>query len=193
MKVTLQVDGEAKNIQRPKGGIPFPVNPSGIDRKLFQEEREKSEQEKTRKLILEAFANVDEYPERYGKPFKTLMPKKTWERKDVSDLIELANNLGDHEADWVEQALELAQRISNGESWEDICDTLDTARWFRLVKWKNGDYLRVGGSREFNNSYSASYFRYLNFYSASDVRKLGCNFDNEVTFTVPLVVLRDEN
>ena len=31
-------------------------------------------------------------------------------------------------ADWVEQAFEWAQRISNGESWKTICNDADTAK-----------------------------------------------------------------
>ena len=109
MKVTLQVDEKANPIQRPTEGIPFPVNPLGIDRKLFQEERKDPRQEETRQLILQAFTKVDEYPEKYGKPFNTLMPKKTWDWKTVNELGKLATELGNHEADWVEQAIEWAQ------------------------------------------------------------------------------------
>lgn len=185
MKVTLQVDGKEKTFSedelasivkeyleqkqaathgeetpiqrpmRPTEGVPFEVNPLDIDRNLFQEKRKDSRQEWTRQLILEAFTKMDEDPTRYGKPFKTLMPEKTWRWKYVSDLIELAKNLGDHDADWVEQALEWAQRISNGETWEDICNNPDTANWYRLVKWKNGYYRLVGGSRKGNGSLPA--------------------------------------
>ena len=171
---------EAKLIQRPTEGVPFEVNPSGIDRKLFQEEREDSRQEWTRQLILEAFTKMDEDPTRYGNSFKTLMPEKTWRWKYVRDLIKLANKLGDHIADWVEQALEWAQRISNGETWEDICNNPDTANWYRLFKWKNGYYRLVGGSRG-NDDDSP----------ASDVNYNYCNSNNKCNFadTVPLVVL----
>ena len=211
MKVTLQVDGrelsleeveaivreyfsnpkvaggktttqqEAKPIQRPTEGIPFPVNHLDIDRNPFQEMREDSQQERTRQLILEAFAMVDKNPKKYGNPFKTLMPKKTWDWKTVYELEKLATELGNHEADWVEQALEWAQRIANGETWEDICNKPDTANWYRLVKWQDGHRL-VGGSREFSSSVPASGVFYSHYRSY-----------HEIFYAVPLVVLRDGN
>ena len=170
---------EAKPIQRPTEGIPFKVNPLEIDRNLFQKEREYKRQEETRQLILEAFTKVDEDPEKYGKPFKTLMPEKTWQGwKKVGELIDIAYKLGDHDADWVEQALEWAQRISNGETWEDICNNPDTANWYRLIEWKNGYYRLVGGSRE----------RY-NYRPASDVHDDNYLSNYGIFYTVPLVVL----
>ena len=169
---------EAKSIQRPTEGVPFEVNPLGIDRNLFQENRKDSRQEWTRQLILEAFTKMDEDPTRYGKLFKTLMPEKTWNWKFVSDLIELADNLGGHVADWIEQALEWAQRISNGETWENICNNPDTANWYRLVKWKNGYYRLVGGSRKDNDYSPASYVVSFSYDSSS-----------KIYFAVPLVVL----
>ena len=89
----------------------------------------------------------------------------------------MACKLGDHNADWVEQALEWAQRISNGESWEVICNNADTANWYRMIIWKNGYARLVGGSR--NRS---------NVFPASDVH----NYDYDsygIIYTVPLVVL----
>ncbi len=177
----VAISSEGKPIERPMHpteGVPFEVNPSEIDRNLFQEKREDSRQEWTRQLILEAFTKMDEDPTRYGKPFKTLMPEKTYEGKPVSELIKLANKLGDHIADWVEQALEWAQRISNGETWEDICDNQDTANWRRLVKWKNDYYRLVGGSRKFSNNNPASYVS-IDYFGSSD----------KFNITVPLVVL----
>ena len=150
MKVTLQVDEKKtsfKRPMRPTEGDPFEVNPPGINRTLFQVKREDPNQETMRQLILEAFTKKDENPEKYGKPFKTLMPEKTWDWKTVGELKELATKLGDHIADWVEQALEWAQRIQNGETWEAICNEPDTAKWYRLVQWKNGCYGIVGGAR----------------------------------------------
>ena len=167
-----------QKLMRPTEGVPFPVNPSGINRNLFQKKREDKRQEETRQLILEAFVQVDEYPKKYGKPFNTLMPKKTWTWKTVEELRKLATEMEDHEADWVEQALEWAQRIVNGEPWEDVCNNPDTANWYRLVKWKNGYYRLVGGSREDNDDCPASY-----------VSNVNCNSSNEVYTTVPLVVL----
>ena len=105
----------------------FEVNPQAINQGLFQKKRKDERQEETRKLILEAFAEVNSSPEKYGRKFKTMMPNTTWISKTVGELKELACELGDHNADWVEQALEWAQRICNGESWETVCNNVDTA------------------------------------------------------------------
>ena len=79
----------------------------------------------------------------------------------------------------MEQALEWAQRICNGESWEAVCNDADTANWYRLVVWKNGYGRLVGGSRN------------RNFYSpASDVDNYDYNSNYWVDYTVPLVVLK---
>ena len=163
---------------RPEEGVPYLVNPSEIDWTLFKTERGNVRQESTRKLILEAHTFVDEYPQRYGKPFYTLIPNKTWDNKTVGGLRELATNLGDHMADWVEQALEWAQRITNGETWEDVCNKADTAKWYRLIDWK-GSYARlVGGSRKGYND-----------GPASDVFLDNCVSGDSLSITVPLVVL----
>ena len=168
----------AKPILRPMEGVPFVVDPSGIDRSLFQKKRKDRRQEETRQHILEAFAKMDENPGKYDKPFKTLMPAKTWDWKTVDDLKKLAANLGDHNANWVEQFLEWAQRIQNGETWEAICNKADTANWYRLIEWKNGYARVVGGSRLNYNNYPASAVNICNFYS-----------DIIFDITVPLVVL----
>lgn len=177
MKVTLQVDGKEKTFSedelvsivkeylaqkqaathgeetpiqrpmRPTEGVPFEVNPLVIDRTPFQEGRKDQMQEETRQLILKAFAMVDENPTRYGNPFKTLMPEKTWDEKTYDELRKLATDLGDHMADWVELALVWAQQIYNGEPWKNLCDSSDLAKWFRLVDWGNGCYGIVGGAR----------------------------------------------
>lgn len=169
----------AKVEQRPTEDKWFEVNPQAIDQSLFQKERKDERQEKTRRLILEAFAEVKNSPEKYGKKFKTMMPKKSWKSKTVKELKQLACELGNHNADWVEQALEWAQRICNGESWEVICNNADTANWYRLVVWKNGYARLVGGSRANDNHNPASYVD-------------NADFDSYYSFssTVPLVVLK---
>lgn len=159
----------------------FEVNPQAIDQSLFQKKREDESQEKTRKLIVEAFAEVKSSPEKYDKKFKTVMPKKTWTSETVEDLKQVACKLGDHNADWVEQALEWAQRIFNGESWEVVCNNDDTANWYRLVVWKNGYARLVGGSLYGDCSSPASYVSSTDYDS-----------DFSIELTVPLVVLYEE-
>lgn len=133
--------------KKPTEGEWFEVKPKAIDQNLFKKKRKDTRQEEARQLILEAFTEMKNNPEKYGKNFKTMMPKKDWSTKTVGQLKEMACKLGDHNADWVEQALEWAQRIANGELWEAICNNPDTANWYRLVVWKNGYARLVGGSR----------------------------------------------
>ena len=176
--ITLQVNGQTEQFaEKPTEGKWFKVNPLAINQQLFKRKRSDYQQEQTRQLILKAFEEMKNNP-KYAKPFKTMMPEKTWESKTVGELKELASKLGDHNADWVEQALEWAQRIANGESWEKICNRSDMANWYRLVVWKNGDTRLVGGSRK------------VDFYnSASGVSSFSYHGDVNVDYAVPLVVL----
>lgn len=175
---TTQQTTTAKVAQKPTEDAWFEVKPQAINQKLFEKKKEDSIQEATRKLILEAFVKMKEKPEKYGRDFKTLMPKKTWDSKTVAQLKEMASNLGDHNADWIEQALEWAQRISNGESWETICNDKDTANWHRLIVWKHGYNCIVGGSVFFDHD-----------YPASDVGIAFCDNNRNLKSSVPLVVL----
>ena len=165
--------------EKPAEGKWFEVNPLDINQQLFRKKREDLRQERTRKLILEAFSEVKKNPEKYGKSFKTMMPEKEWESKTFAELEKLAESLGDCIADWVHQSLEWAQRLANGESWEAICNEVDTANWYRLVVWKNGSLRLVGGSRDGFPSGSASDVNFDDYFYSYN------RFDN----TVPLVVL----
>jgi len=167
---------ETEISEKPTEGKWFKVNPLAIDKTLFKEERVSSRQESIRLLILDAFEELKKNL-KYAKPFKTMMPQKTWDRKTVKELKELASNLGNHNADWVEQAFEWAQRIANGESWEDVCDKKDTANWYRLIVWKDGYTRIIYGARECDDNNRATYisrYGYREYYSMS--------------YTVPLVV-----
>lgn len=169
----------AKVAQVPTEDQWFEVNPQTINQSLFKKKRKDERQERTRKLILGAFAEVKSSPEKYGRKFKTMMLKKTWTFKTVAELKQLACEFGNHNADWVEQALEWAQRICNGESWEAVCNNADTANWYRLVVWKNGYARLVGGSRCNDLNYPASGVTYRDYVS---------NYG--ISNTVPLVVLK---
>ena len=171
----------AKVAQVPTEDQWFEVNPQTINQSLFKKKRKDERQERTRKLILEAFAEVKSSPEKYGRKFKTMMPKKTWTSKTVAELKQLACEFGNHNADWVEQALEWAQRICNGESWKAVCNNADTANWYRLVVWKHGYARLVGGSRHDDNYFPASDDLSDDYFSFN-------SFDN----TVPLVVLYEK-
>lgn len=171
----------AKVAQVPTEGQWFEVNPQTINQSLFKNKRKDERQERTRKLILEAFAEVKSSPEKYGRKFKTMMPKKTWTSKTVAELKQLACEFGNHNADWVEQSLEWAQRICNGESWEAVCNKADTANCYRLVVWKNGYARLVGGSHNDNN-----------YSPASDISNNDYISFNRLNYTVPLVVLYEK-
>lgn len=164
----------------PTEGKGFKVDHKAIDQKLFQKKREDSRQENTRQIILEALEEVKNNPEKYAESFETLMPEKTWSSKTVDELEELSVKFGGYDGDWVEQALEWAQRISNGESWKKVCNDFDTANWYRLVKWKNGEYKLVGGSRKMGISRKP----------ASNVFMTVCSPNSSLSNAVPFVVLR---
>lgn len=206
MKVTLQIDGdkrtfsnvenisiEEENVkastedkiyevaEKPTEGKWFKVKPLAIDQTLFQNKRKNEKQEKTRQLILEAFEELKKNPKKYGKNFRTMMLNKEWSSKTVAEFKEMACKLGNHMANWVEQALEWAQRIANGESWEDICNKLDSADWYRLVVWKNGCIRGIGGSVDDNGD-----------FPASDVGDSDYDDYDDINNAVPLVVAYDE-
>lgn len=174
---TTQQTTTVKVAQKPTEGEWFEVKPQAINQKLFETKRPAVRQENTRRLILEAFVEMQNEPEKYAKKFFTMMPKKTWRHKTFVELEEMASKLGDHNANWVEQALEWAQRIANGESWEAICNDNDTANWYRLVVWKSGYARHVGGSVCNNHD-----------LPASCVADFDCSELDSLEYTVPLVV-----
>lgn len=166
--------------QTPTEGKLFEVNPMGIDRSLFEKTMEDRRQELTRDIIQEAFAEVDKHPEKYASPFYTLIPEKNWEGyKTALELKAYAEDLGDHMTDWVEQALEWAQRIANGECWENIYYKIDKTKYRRMIVWKNGFFRFVGGSCIEHYERPASYIDYIDCTSISAVHS-----------TVPLVTLK---
>lgn len=144
MKETLQVN-ERQILQAPTEGKWFRINVRTIDQTLFNEARSDSNQEKTRQLILEAFEEVKKSP-KYVKSFKILIPRKNWSSKNVRACKRFAQRkFRGSIATWVDQALVWAKRISDGESWEMVCNSKDTANWYRLIKWKDGTIHPVGG------------------------------------------------
>ena len=164
--------------QSPTEGKLFEVNPLGIDRSKFEKSMSDKRQEWTRQIIQEAFAEVDKNPEKYASEFYTLIPEKKWKGyKTVAELEAYTKDLDGWMANWVEQTLEWAQRISNGESWKAVCNNADTAKWYRVIRWKNGYYRLVGGSRNHDDYSPASYVDYDDFVS-----------NDSVSYSVPLVV-----
>lgn len=168
----------------PTVGKLFEVRPLEIDRRNFEKPmRYDSKEEWTRLLIKAAFAEVDRHPERYASSLYTLIPEKNWgnEWKNIAELKEYAKDLGGEMADWIVQALEWAQRINNGETWNNVCTCLDPIIYLRMVIWNDGHVKLVGGS---------DFFRY-DFLST---RAFYCFGADEFLFvnTVPLVAFKQE-
>ena len=163
---------------KPTKGVRFEVNPEKINRGLFYERRANGVQEWTRQIILHAFKEVDEKNVQYGKTFYTYIPKKTWLCEKVAFLKKVAERDGGHLADGIEQALEWAQRISNGESWSDVCNSPDMAEYYRLVEWTPGKIRRVGGVEKSFTAHSAVHVEKHFFYFLED----------KTEDTVPLII-----
>ena len=94
---------------------------------------------------------------------------------------------GDHLADWVEQAMEWAQRIANGEKWETICNQADTIGCYRVIKGKDGRPKFVGGNCY---DYEANKNTIITPTSISDT--YGPNHFHKIKQAKPLVVAYDE-
>lgn len=164
----------------PEEGKLYEVVPLRIKRSYFEEPMSDQKQERTRLIIRAAFAEVDKHPERYNAPFYTLIPEINWGGdKTVEELKEYASDFGGLMADWVEQALEWAQRISNRESWESICNMADTARSYRMISLNNTCYRIVGASRYLRSG-----------EAVAEVRNYDYNSMSKVYNTVPLIVIK---
>lgn len=105
-----------RNVTKPTEGEWFEVKPQDINQKLFRRKRKDEEQERVRKIIIEAFVEMKENPEEYGRSFKTMMPEKTWDSKTVFELKKMACQLGDHNASWVTTMPIGSNRPLNGPS-----------------------------------------------------------------------------
>lgn len=132
--------------QAPTEGVWFWVKPREIiiNQKIFNEVREDRKQERTRKLILEAIEQTKKNPQKYKDAFRVMIPKKAWKVITVEEMNRNATKIGAHIADWVEWILVLAQRIVNGQSWEEICNFPAKSKWFKLIMWETGYFRTVG-------------------------------------------------
>lgn len=118
------------------------VDLDNIDQSIFQEPQNNYSCEETRQIILEAFAEVKKNPKKYPSKFKTMFRNNSPLHEE--DFEAYCCKFGDHSADWVEQALEWAQRICF-ESWWDVCIGDDKGSSVaRAVLWKDGKYHYVG-------------------------------------------------
>ena len=174
---------------RPLEGRWFIVRPRQIGRWMFEEEREDPIQEETRQMILQAIGEVERIPEKYAQSFKTMYPFRSWKQyrpKKISDLDSMAKVLGSHMADETEQALEWAQRIWNGESWEEVCNIPDSAPSYRIITCKDHPFLHrvVGGSREAKSQCGASH---INSEKYARYDQIGCSVPLVVSYNVPAI------
>lgn len=173
--------GETMQItQKPTEDKWFEVKPKFLSPNLFKGKRIDKKQEAVRHLIIDALAEMQKNSE-YERAFKTMMPKKTWASKTVMQLEGVAKDRGEEMATWIHQALEWAQRLTNGETWEAVCNDPDSANWYRLIIWKGGSTRLVGGAISDRNNFPASMIHY------DDLKD-----DRILSFTVPLVVTYDE-
>lgn len=164
---------------KPTEGMWFRVEPLNINRTLFAKTRIDPIEEEIRQIILKAFTELDKKPEKYGIAFETIMPEKKWDEEiSVEELKQLAAGLGGHIANWIEQVLEWAQRIANGETWMDLCNKPDTANWYRVVEWLNEEeYQIIGGSRK----------SFDNRNTATNICSYSFDCKEKVINTIPLV------
>lgn len=179
-------------ITSPIEGKWFKVNPMDINRKPFAKKRQNSAQETMRRAILTAFDAVDKnLAGYYSKPFETLIPLRNqlqsifWAETEKTtiryfeDLIKTYNSSYAW-ANRIEQYLEWAQRIQNGDTWEALCNEEDHTTRHRLVIGidKNSIYT-VGGSYMGDKSNVPTY-----------ITKSVCIPGFEICGAVPLIVRR---
>ena len=128
----------------------FRIDYKTIDKKLFEKKRKTLKQEETRMKIKKAFMMAEKHPYQYAVPFWTMVPKRKDCGGDIGEIIQYAVNLGGIPADWVHQALEWAQRITEkGEkAWKEICNEPDTHNSYRLIISEDGTPILMGGSRD---------------------------------------------
>lgn len=125
----------------PRTDIWYVVNPLDIDQELFEEERPDEKQEKTRQTILKAFAMLNSNPIKYGAKFMSTVPYHSGESylSTTGKIILVGTEF--------EQVIEWAQRIANGETWEDMCNKKDTMNAYRIIYSDNErkEEILVGG------------------------------------------------
>lgn len=145
-KAITEEKGERKPIIGPLEGYWYPVKPFEINKALFQNPRKDLKQEDTRRRIIQAFKKIEKEPSKYERGFETMIPIKRWDMLDMKSLKRNAVLLGDRMTNLIEQYLEWAQRISNGEEWETLCNVRDTTKHYRIVVGETGETYIIGGS-----------------------------------------------
>lgn len=125
----------------------FRVDIRTIDSVLFEEKRSDRQQEIVRKMIR---LSLDEAKHGFCYPvFYTTFPTKNWNKLSINRIVMMSEDkIGDGIATIIMQGLEWAQRISNNESWEQLCNRPDQNQFYRMVKWYIPEsFKKIGGSR----------------------------------------------
>ena len=169
-------------LTQPTIGVLFKVTPREIDQSIFHEKWKLGwhgdKNEETRQLILEAFEEAERNPE-YMEPFHTLVPREESSgARTVKELRSIARRNNGKLANWVEQALEWAQRIYNYGEYGDIINAADYMSVRRAVIWKDGKTIKYCGGGSYGIRYEIDYIQ----------DKPGKPENHEVD--VPLIVLR---
>ena len=152
------------------------VIPDSIKQWNLYKNKGSKEEEWVKRVVSEAFVEVNNNPQKYAKPFEIMIPCKEKSKSTIEEWKYFAENVGGHIADWVELALSWAQMVDNGVSWDAICKVPDTEYYHRLVIWKDGRVRRIGGSTYCHDTNTVSCIC-NNGYSPDDT-----------TFAVPYIV-----
>lgn len=111
----------------------YQVIPMSIKKELFMERRKSVKEEIIRESILDALDEVRKNPEEYSKPFKAMRVLGP-EDMTTNELLEFCEKeYGGGSSNWILNALEKAQRISNGEPWKQVCEHPDTVGWDTII------------------------------------------------------------
>lgn len=145
---------------KPLNGEWFLVDIDTFNMHLFVEKREDIDQEVARQRILQAIEKVQSTNS--PKKFQTKVPLKTWNgflSKDQLSII--LNKSNERVASETVQFLEWGQRLSNGESWEDLCNNPDDNNYLRVISVGKGDYFMVvGGTKKHHYPKEHEFFNF---------------------------------
>lgn len=145
--------------KKPKAGHKFCVDLQSIDVEKIEKMPCKVYYEGIKKVVLYALKLAQVMPAKYGNRFYTYIPYleelefDDFKFEVVSQLVEFGSKIGDHCADWIEQGLEWAQRIQNGEDFVSLCEIQDAIEYSRIVVFDDDMLWNVGGGGNDVHSY----------------------------------------
>ena len=115
---------------------------SAIKRRKFLFKRLDPSQEVIRKLIRQALKEAKKNKGHYSS-FELMVPEQHL-GNGLDSMINGAKSYHAEIANWIEQALEWAYRISEGESWKSLCNEPDDSEFFRVIFWKDDEVAFIG-------------------------------------------------